>query len=107
MGRQMQQNLDSDVLENHRWQYCFYGNKSKALLITAVKNTDSKSRVIPCQVDQGGHDPTQFLMKLFQMKGIYEIRLSSKFQHKLRTCSKVMAPQSCHGKFKIDQTKGV
>ena len=46
-------------------------------------------------------------MKLFEMKGVYEIRLSLKFQHKLRICSKVMAPQSCHGELKIDKTIGV
>ena len=32
-----------------------------------------------------GHDQSQILMNLFQMKGIYEIRLSWKFQHKLIT----------------------
>ena len=53
-----------------------------------------------------GHDPSQILMKLFQMKGIYEIRLSCKFQHKLITLSKVMTSQSWHGKLKIDKTRG-
>ena len=57
-----------------------------------------------------GHDPSQILMRffrLFQVKVIYEIRLFRKFQHKLITYSKVMAPQSCHGKLKIDKTRGV
>ena len=65
--------------------------------------------VIPCQMDQNfkrlGHDPSQILMKLFQMKGIYEIRLSWKFQHKLITRSRVMTPQSWHGKLKIGKTR--
>ena len=56
---------------------------------------------------KAGHDATQIWMKLFQMKGIYEIRLPWKSQHKLRICSKVMGPQSCHGKLKIDEAKGV
>ena len=53
---------------------------------------------------KAAHDPSESLLKLFWMKGIYEIRLSWKFQHKLRTCSKVMTPQSWHGKLKIDKT---
>ena len=40
-----------------------------------------------------GHDASQILMKLFLMKGMYEIRLSWKFQHKLIISSKVMTPQ--------------
>ena len=51
-----------------------------------------------------GHDPSQILMKLFQMKGIYEKRLSLKFQHKLMTHLKVMTPQNWHGKSKINKT---
>ena len=53
-----------------------------------------------------GHDPSQILMKLFQMKGINGVRLSWKFQHKLITRSKVMTPQSWHGKLKIDKNRG-
>ena len=56
---------------------------------------------------KAGHDPSQFSMKLFQMKGIHEIRLSLKFQHKLITYSKVMTPQSWHFKLKIEKTRGV
>ena len=52
------------------------------------------------------HDPSQIMMKLFQMKGIYEIRLSWKFQHKLITHSKVITPQSWHSKLKIGKTRG-
>ena len=35
------------------------------------------------------------------MKGIYEIRLSWKFQHKLITCSKVKTAQGWQGKLKM------
>ena len=59
------------------------------------------------KLTKAGHEPSESLLKLFWMKGIYEIRLSWKFQHKPRTCSKVMAPQSWHGKLKIDKTRGV
>ena len=52
-----------------------------------------------------GHDSSQILMKLFQVKGIL-IGLSWKFQNKLIICSKVMTPQSWHFKLKIDKTKG-
>ena len=53
------------------------------------------------------HDLSQILIKLFQMKVIYEIRLSWKFQHKLITRSKVITPQSWHGKLENQQNKGV
>ena len=47
----------------------------------------------------------RFWMKVFQMKAIYEIRLSSKFQHKLVIHSKVMTPQIWHSKLETDKTK--
>ena len=50
------------------------------------------------------HDPSQILMKLLQSRGIYEVKLSSKSQHKLITSSKDMTPQSRHGKLNIDKT---
>ena len=66
--------------------------------------------VIPCQMDQNfkGLDiPISDFGETFQMKSMYEIRLSWKFQHKLISCSKVMTPQSWHGQLKIDKTKEV
>ena len=56
---------------------------------------------------KAGHDPSQILMKLFQVKGIYKVRLSWKLQHNLITRSKVMTPQSWHSKLKIDNSRGV
>ena len=55
---------------------------------------------------KAGHDPSQILMRFFQMKGTYEIRLSWKFQNKLITYSKVITSQSWHGKLKIGKTRG-
>ena len=54
-----------------------------------------------------GLDSSQILMTLFQMKGIYKIKLPWKFQYKLITCSKITIPQSVHGKLKIDKTSRV
>ena len=48
---------------------------------------------------KAGHDPSQILMKLFQMN---EIRLSWKFNHKLITHSKVL---SWHHKLKINKRR--
>ena len=55
---------------------------------------------------KAGHDPSKILMKLLQMKRVYEIQLSWKFQYKLITSSKVITPESWHGKLKIDKTRG-
>ena len=52
------------------------------------------------------HDPSQIFMKLFQMKGIYEIRLSWKFQYKLVTHLKVVTRQIWYHKLKINKTRG-
>ena len=52
------------------------------------------------------HDPSQIFMKLFQMKGIYEIRLSWKFQHKLLTHLKVVTCRIWYHKLKINKTRG-
>ena len=54
---------------------------------------------------KAGHDSSQILIKLFQIKGKYEIRLSWKFQHNWELVH-VMTPQSCHGKLNIDKTRG-
>ena len=64
-----------------------------------------------CQMDQNFKrwDMThlRFWFLRFQMKGMYEIRLSWKFQHKLIAHSKIITPQIWHGKLKIDKTRGV
>ena len=55
------------------------------------------------KVAKVGTWPIQILMKLFQMKSIYDIGISWKSQHKLIICSKVMTPRSCHSMLKIDK----
>ena len=65
--------------------------------------------VILCQMDQNfkGWDMThlRFWWNISRWKLIYGIRLSWKFYHKLIPHSKVMTPQSWHGKLKISKTK--
>ena len=53
-----------------------------------------------------GHDTYQILMKLFQMKDIYKIRLSWKFKHKRIIRWKVMTLQSCDSMLKINKNWG-
>ena len=73
-------------------------------------NLANVNRVIPCQMSQNfkGWDKThpRFRWNFSRWKA-YERRLSWKFQHKLIAHSKVMTPQSWHGKLKIDKNKGV
>ena len=52
------------------------------------------------------HDPSQILIKLFQMKGMYEIRLSWRCNYKQITHSNVMTTQSWHGKLKFNKKGG-
>ena len=52
---------------------------------------------------KAGHKPSHIWIKNFQMKGIYEIRLSWKFQHKQIIWSKVMTPGSCQSMLKTNK----
>ena len=103
MGLPMQQKLHIKKMIDDNIVFMVLNQKQQHLW--KIQTTRAESFHV--KWTKAGHDPTQIWMKLFQMKSIYEIRLSWKFQHKLRICSKVMAPQSCHGQLKIDKTIGV
>ena len=80
--------------------------KNNNLHIVILLKIKSPNRVIPCKwIKAIDMTNLRFWMKVFQMKAIYEIRLSWKFQHKLVIHSKVMTPQIWHSKLETDKTK--
>ena len=80
--------------------------KNNNLHMVILLKIKSPNRVIPCKwIKAIDMTNLRFWMKVFQMKAIYEIRLSWKFQHKPVIHSKVMTPQIWHIKLETDKTK--
>ena len=84
---------------------CCHWNVNSLVAQNLSKITQLEAGSFHVKCTKAGHDLSQILIKIFQIKSIYEIRLSGKFQHKLITHSKVMTPQSWHHKLKINKTR--
>ena len=84
---------------------CCHWNVNSLVAQNLSKITQLEAGSFHVKCTKAWHDLSQILIKIFQIKGIYEIRLSGKFQHKLITHSKVMTPQSWHHKLKINKPR--